>query len=345
MRGDGRSPNLLTTVGSATQRYDVLPYKGNQEYLIRGAAAGQNYQLPDATREPFIPNKKTVEKVIYNQSSEFIGICAYGSTTIIHRIPPRGTGRYLLATKATPAGTWYTWLDNCESCGGNKVVYGGFEVRATSAGTNAGGYHLVSGAAALSRSTDFNDRAIAATLGFTQSWWYGECGTTPGGFAVVRFGGTTTPAGYTLNDGPYSYAARFSLDTLPTVAEDYIAQAGFSFDANNYMRLALARTNPIPGNYYLLVAVGGVPLAIDSGVVAAARTPTRMILEKARAGDRSDLWINGVWCCTTAGNPGAAVNGGWNLVVSGVQTGGVLATRGMAASMHRLIHAPVNGVL
>jgi hypothetical protein len=343
MRGDGRSPNLLTTVGSATQRYDVLPYRGNQEYLILGAAVGQNYQLPDATQEPFIPNKKTVEKVVYNQSSEIIGICAYGSTTIIHRIPPRGTGRYLLAAKATPAGTWYTWLDNCESCGGNKVVYGGFEVYATSGGSNAGGYHYILNSA-ISRSSNSADAAAVAAMGFTDSWWYGYAGLVANGAAYVRLGGSTIPTGWLLTNGPYAHTARISLDALPTAAEDWIMRVSLFGTANDNIGVILDRTMANPGNYYLYAIAGGVPAApVDTTIAAVARTSTGIHYEKARAGNRTDVWINRVWRGTIAGAPQVAQVSPQMMCIGLATAGGT--TRAMAASMHRLIHAPVNGVL
>lgn len=139
--------------------------------------------------------------------------------------------------------------------------------------------------------------------------------------------------------GPYSYEAKFSLDALPTAGENYYVTLGFQYGATDRATLLLDRTRPNPTNYYLDAAVGGAHTYTDSGVAAAARTPTLMRVEKTRAGNRQDMWIDGIWRCQSAGGPTGALYCPARALIYGVATASG-TTRGMCVGYHRVVQAP-----
>jgi hypothetical protein len=340
MRGDGYLAVAIVTaapVGPAVTRDIQLQPTGSRHYVVTGTAVGNRIMLPDATLCP-LGAVITVE----NGSSEFVGLNQYGTAAYLTRMPPRGTARVVLTAKATAAGTWSGGsTDLGAECRGNLVLYGNFATYATHASANDGGYHVASGAGALARSVDSTDAATAATMGFLNTWCYLYCGTTNGGYGSARFGGTATPSGWKMNAGPYMYEANFSLDALPTAAEDWIVRLGF-FAANEAVILVLDRTIGGGANYYLQARVGGAATNTDSGVLAVARTPTRMRVEKTRTGDRQDLWINGVWRCQSAGGPTNYASAMGQAL--GVATAGG-TTRAMALGYHRVIQAPATPII
>jgi hypothetical protein len=273
----------------------------SKSYVFTGTAVGNYVLLPDATQ-----CQVGTELEFTNGSSEFLGVHLYGTAAYSFRLPPRGSGKLKLVDNSTAAGTWAGGSTDLGSeCRGNLVLYGNFATYATTNGTNDGGFHYINGTGALSRSSNPNDAAQAVTMGFTETWWYGYCGTQNGGYSHVRYGALSTLGGWYMIAGPYMYEARFSLDALPTAAEDWTVSLGAVGGTYN-CRMVLDRTIGGGTNYHLQAQNGAGATNTNSGVLAVARTPTRMRVEKTRAGDRQDLWINGVWRCQSAGGPAGA---------------------------------------
>jgi hypothetical protein len=342
MRGDGYLAVAIVTAAPtapAVTRNIQLQPTGSRHYVVTGTAVGNNIILPDATLCPL----GAVIKV-ENASSEFIGLHLYGTAAYLTRIPPRGVARVTLTANATAAGTWFGGCtDLGAECRGNLVLYGNFATYAASGSANDGGYHFASGTGALCRSSSSTDEAVAATMGFLNSWCYIYTGTTNGGYAMIRYGSSSTPSGWKMTAGPYAYEAKFSLDALPTAAEDWIVRLGFfGPSGNENCQLTLDRTIGGGTNYYLDASVGGVHTTTNSGVVAVARTPTTMRVEKTRAGDRQDLWINGVWRCQSAGGPTTYATA--QAMAYGIATAGG-TTRALALGYHRVIHAPATPIV
>jgi hypothetical protein len=344
MRVDGYLAHAIPTVAPtapAVTRDIQLQPTGSRHYVVTGTAVGNNLVLPDARQCPL---GAVIQ--VENGSSEFVGLHQFGTAAFLTRIPPRGTSRITLTAKATAAGTWAGGsTDLGAECRGNLVLYGNFATYATTATTNDGGYHYLSGAGALSRSTFSSDIAVAAAMGYTNSWWYGYCGTANAGTASVKYGSTTVSRCFVLTSGPYMYEANFSIDALPTAAEDWTVSLGMAnTTANFHARMILDLTVGGGTNYHLQTQDGAGATNTNSGVVAAARTPTRMRIEKTRAGNRQDLWINGVWRCQSAGGPTAGNDVGFGAQAQGVATAGG-TTRGMCLGYHRVIQAPATPII